>query len=535
MEEQSPSTLKKIEFGFLELIVGALMIIGIIGYFGHVNADLDWLDHTISFGLFTYLFYKLNITSILFGHTRKGLNVLIVISFFLLFFKDIITYTLATPREFVFLMFIASLQDIFAQHIGIITNLTFYAGLAGLVIVSVAFALTSSISHPSMAYALFAQQKERKVVNMMLCILLLIAFYYFVYNMILEWLEFVLDDPIIATGIILYIQGLASKKERFHPESFVFKIGEFSEGLYSRFVSLFHYKQTLPLAISGLLILHALADLGVFAYAFSSGKENLYLESFEQEHPSWWELFWEDSQHATTDMAWVLGALYTLNAVSMILFLLIPAVVWWRMFTHKELHLNRALLFVIYASAIAFVLLPAYGLLPLSEQEKIVGVDIMTTSLLSSSSPLDKLIPNKEHVIRATLALSLLAGALAVVLSLNQKAKKELYALAIACSLLFYGMYLYQFMGSVLVYLGEGIMLMVQSSQWILMVFFALIFMLSVLFYIGGYGLFVYEVVMEYHRQKWSEPVDEELVKIFSAMKRFEQKIEQRQRRINKT
>ncbi len=526
--EQSPSTLKKIEFGVLELVVGVMMLIGIVGYFGHVSADLDWLDHTISFILFTYLFYKLNITSILFGQSKKALNALIVISFFLLFFKDIISYTLATPNEFVYLAFVSTLQQLFSEHIVEITNATFYAGFAGVLLASMVFAFSSVIAHPSLGFALFPQSKERRFLNLLICFVLLIAFYYFVYSMILEWLEFVLDDPIILTSILFYIHSLTSRKEQFHPESFVFKIGDYSEGLYTRFVSLFHYKKTLPLGISGLLILHALADIGVFAYAFSFGTENLYLQSLEGKYDSWGELFVEDKEGTSLGMAASLGTAYILNALSLFVFLFIPIVAWWRIFTQKELHLNKGVLFLIYAPGVMFLLLPAYDIGPLEEERDIVGVDIFAFSVMDAPSPLEKLMPDRQGLVISVAVLSVLVGVLAMLLGFNPRTRKELYAFAIACALFFFGAYLYEYMGSVLLYLGKGITLLLGEGQWILVGMFALLFVLSILFYILGYLLFLYEIIMEYHNQKWSEPVDEELVKIIEFMKRTEQRIEHR-------
>jgi hypothetical protein len=528
MEQQS--TLKKIEFGFLEMLVGAMMVIGLIGYFGNVGSDMDWLDHTISFLLFTYLFYKLNITSILFGHSRRGLNALIVVSFFLLFFKDIISYTLAAPNDFRWLTFVPAVQQFFSENLGVMTNATFYIGLGGVAVASILYALSAEIAHPSLGYALFPQVKERKSLTVGICFVLLIAFYYFVYNAILEWLEFVLDDPIIATGIVFYIHSLTTRKEQFHSESFVFRIGEFSESLYTRFVSLFHYKKTLPLGISGLLILHALADLGVFAYSFSFARENLYLESLQGEHSSWWELFGKDGKSAPLGVAFGLAIVYALNALSMAIFLLIPIIVWWRIFTQKDLHLNRGALFLMYAAGAAFFLLPAYDVGPLDEEKRIVGVDIFTFSVMDSPSPLERLLPERTMLIVVVAVLSLLLGVLAMLLAINARGRKELYAFAIACSLLFFGFYLYEFMGSVLLYLGESAAQLFAAQAWVLAVLFGMLFILSILFYIVGYFLFLYEVIMEYHNQKWSEPVDEELIRIINFMRRTEQRLEHRGR-----
>src|SRR3989338_2154112 len=45
---------------------------------------------------------------------------------------------------------------------------------------------------------------------------------------------------------------------------------------------------------------------------------------------------------------------------------------------------------------------------------------------------------------------------------------------------------------------------------------------LSIIFYIVGFFMFIYEVVMEYHRKKWSEPIDNEL---YGAIKGIERKM----------
>src|SRR3989338_8329060 len=107
----------------------------------------------------------------------------------------------------------------------------------GLVLASILVS-RQQMCHPSLAYAITQGKALGRTMRASLFFVLMLAFYYFVYNTILEWLEFVLDDPIIVIGILLYIHSLAARKERFHTESFVFRIAEFSEGIYSRFVSM---------------------------------------------------------------------------------------------------------------------------------------------------------------------------------------------------------------------------------------------------------------------------------------------------------
>ena len=81
-------------------------------------------------------------------------------------------------------------------------------------------------------------------------------------------------------------------------------------------------------------------------------------------------------------------------------------------------------------------------------------------------------------------------------------------------------------MGSTLFYFTETIGMALHSFQPAVAAVLSILFALSAAFYVGGFILFVYEVVMEYHHQKWSEPIDEELVKIIGFMKRVGQRIE---------
>ena len=116
MIAKTREALKKLEFGILELLIGALMVIGLIGYFSGVPADLDWIDHTVSFIIFSYLFYKLNVTSILFGKTSRFANLIIIISYFSLFFKDIISYTSLDAFNFKVLKFVDNIYIFFSNN-----------------------------------------------------------------------------------------------------------------------------------------------------------------------------------------------------------------------------------------------------------------------------------------------------------------------------------------------------------------------------------------------------------------------------------
>ena len=504
--------LRAFEVGFAEVFLGFLIVVGLIGYFGQVSAELGWLDHTVSFLLFSYLFYRINLTSLLFGFTRRRANVLIIVSFLLLFFKDIMAYTVAGP--FTALSVLERLRQLFISHGEILTLITFHAGIAGLVLVSIILS-GSEVGSPSLMHALIRKQK-RRVMMAAAAFLVLLFFYYFVYNMVLEWLEFVLDDPVIIVAIVFYVHRLAARRERFHAGSAVFRIGDFAEGAYTRFVSLFHYRKTLPLAISGLLILHALSDLGVFAYTLSSGAENFYLQELGKSHPSFIAR-WQEDALAQPTARWPLAFLYGFNAVALVALLLIPAVIWSQLVMRRKLRVPRLAILVLYAAIAGWVLAPAFTLLPISGGG-IIGVNIASSSLAQGGTLLDAVAP--RHGLLAAAVLSFAIGGGVFLATGRKNPRKEIYMALMAASLLFYAFYLYYFMGSELLYFATAIMAAAQSFQVVVAVVLSILLAMSAAFYILGFSLLVYEIVMEYHHQKWSEPVDEEIVGVLSSLKR---------------
>lgn len=508
---------KKLELGLFEVFLGVMMIIGLAGYFSTISADLDWIDHTISFILFSYLFYKLNITSILFGKTSRLANAIAVISYFSLFFKDIVTYTSLNAFKFKFISFVDKFYILVSDNLALTSLASFYIGIAGILIASIYLSKKMEVSHPSFLYAVFQGKIRNAFLKFSSIFVSLLGFYFFVYNIILEWLEFTIDDPVIAVGIIFFIYKIAKHREKFHSKDFIFKIGDFSSGWYKKFISLFHYKKTLPLAVSGLLILHALSDLGVFAYSFIFLKQNFYLEFLDWTHAPFLSLFLNDVNILPSSAMIPLLIIYLLNALSLVIFLIIPIIVWVRMFSKKELHFSRIYLFFIYASAAAYMLMPAYAITPL-ENSSLTGVDFLSVSILENGAFIDQFFPDKASMILVVSLTAILFGLVVYLLGNNDKLRRELYAISIIGGLAFYAIYIYYFFSSQVSYFYDAITATFLTPHFLIAAILAMLLALSAAFYTGGFLMFLYEIVMEYHKRKWSEGMNEEIV---VAIKKF--------------
>src|SRR3989338_5332778 len=163
MIAKAKDVLRRLEFGLFEVFVGFFMVIGLVGYFGTLPADLDWIDHTVAFLMFSYFFYILNITSILFGKTARIANIFLVASYLSLFFKDIISYTAANASKFNVMKFVDGFYLFFQNNLELTTIITFYIGIAGIFVVSLYLTKKIEISRPSFLYAVHKDLLNNKL------------------------------------------------------------------------------------------------------------------------------------------------------------------------------------------------------------------------------------------------------------------------------------------------------------------------------------------------------------------------------------
>ena len=76
----------------------------------------------------------------------------------------------------------------------------------------------------------------------------------------MEWLAVAIDAPLAVIGIFSYLFFIIKHHEKFHVDSFLFKMGNFGEEFYERFIDMFHSRSGIILGISGMLVLHLFTD-----------------------------------------------------------------------------------------------------------------------------------------------------------------------------------------------------------------------------------------------------------------------------------
>lgn len=271
-------------------------------------------------------------------------------------------------------------------------------------------------------------------------------------------------------------------------------MGHVGEKFYEKFIEMFHYKKTLYLALMGILALHLLTDAGNFIIPYVIGlKSELYFGHLGAGHTPLIPLLIEDISSLNIIQTISLSIVYLFNVIAMLFLLILPTFVWYRFFKGRLLHISGFMLALVYSSLLCFALMPAFYIRRI-KLRAIVGVDILTQSIVKSNSIIDNLIGNRITAIIVVAIICIIFGIIIYLLEFNKKIWKDSFIVAVLLGLAFFGLYIfYWFMSSYQYYINT-IMFLIGESEWFITFYFILFAMITVLLYVGGYLFFIYKV-----------------------------------------
>ena len=219
---------------------------------------------------------------------------------------------------------------------------------------------------------------SKYVVRVITIYLVYVAFFVVVFNLIMEWLALAIDAPIIMIALLFYLFIIIRHYRKYKAESLIYRIGEFGEKFYEKLISLFHYKKTIFLGISGMVVLHLLTDAISFIipYIFIF-RDTLYFTQLGAGHESLIPLFLEQIKNLGFLEQFSLFFVYLLNLIGILFFLIMPSIFWYITFTRKKFHLSKFKIGLIFSSILVFILAPVFNISRLI-QPSILGVDIKT-------------------------------------------------------------------------------------------------------------------------------------------------------------
>ena len=482
-------TEKRIELFLLLLIV----ILQVMDFFGLLSGDVDFGKKILSWVGFGYIFIKASLSAMLFGNKRHRFDIIIILSYFLLTAKDLVKAA-NTGLEEVHLL--KETYIFIVNNSALIEKYSFYLGAVIILFLALYAALKFEIKRPSLMAVLHETGKPSKkfIVKFLSIFCILTAFFIIVFNLGTEWLAVALDAPLAVIGIFFYLFVIARYHKHLSPDNIIHKIGGLGEEFYGRFIGMFHSKKGISLGIMGLLALHLLTDIGHFIIPYLTGLKNeFYFGYLGDGHEPLISLFLADMTKANGISIVALAVDYAMNISAMLFLLILPTFVWYRFFKGKLLHVSRTTLALVFSSLFCLALTPVLSIRKISS-EALAGVDIVSQSILGSSSIIQVLFKDRMTSIIIVAALSIILGISIWLLEFNRKIEKDIFIIAVIIGLIFFGFYIYYYFMSLYSYYIQTIIYLATYKEFLLLLYFVLFALTTIAFYIGGYIFFIYEV-----------------------------------------
>ncbi|MEA2037006.1 MAG: hypothetical protein U9O94_05830 [Nanoarchaeota archaeon] len=469
-----------------------IILLNILDFLEWLPGDIDFLKKTISWLLLAYLLYKLSLVKQFFGKRNRTLDILLILTYFLFIFKNLVIFASVAIEE---VNLLAGFYTFIIDEKVLIEYTTFYLGGIMLILLSFYMTYKLKVTKPSLMDVIhergIPKNIYKKTERFILTFLVLVGFFVIVFNLVMEWLAMAVDASLLVVALIFYVLTLFREHHsRFHPSTFIYRVGHVGEKFYEKFISLFHSKKRIFLAISGILVLHLLTDIGVFMIPYILGfHDAIYFGHFEGGHSPLYNLLIGDIGQATSifgslSIVWV----YVFNLMAMLLLLFLPAYIWYRLFKRSGFKVSNLKLSTLFISLTVFVFSPLFRIKSFLTKS-IVGVDILTHSL-SETPP----ILGADIV----LILSLGVGILVFFACYNHWIKERLIALAIISIDLFFTLYVYLYFTSLLNYYPEIILRLFTYSKYLPALYTSLFFVIQSLLFVIGFILFLTETRKEF-------------------------------------
>lgn len=476
---------RKILHRLEEIILTIIILLNVLEFFNVLPGDLEYGKNIISWTALGYLLYRASLTKIFFNVRHIHIDLLLIISYFLMIFKNIIAYTSSNLESFYVFY---DLNKFLLENAQFIQLYSFLLGSISLIIIALYCAIKIDVRKPSLMHVIHEEGQPPKnlielLIRFLTIFLVFIAFFITVFNLIMEWLAIALDAPIVMIGLFTYLFLAIGHYKRFRLEGLIYKIGEFGERFYEKFVSLFHYKKTILLGISGMLVLHLLTDIGNFIipYVFLF-RESLYFEHLGVGHVPLLPLFFEQSKNLILLEKFSLLSIYVLNLLGIVLLLLIPTILWYLMFKKKKIRIHKLDMAVFFSCITALIVAPVFKIKRISA-ENLIGVDILTQL-------------SDNYLFSTFLAVLILSALIfSIILLFEKYHKKFIITLGLLSGLLFFAIYIYFFFTSLLGYYMDTIRSLFFSSQYYLSFYFLLFLTITILFYVGGFMMYINELI----------------------------------------
>jgi len=309
-------------------------------------------------------------------------------------------------------------------------------------------------------------------------LMVLLAFYILIFNLAIEWVVLVMHGPVLLILFLFYLI-ITLNKNRFNARSFVSDVAFSLERSYERLLRMFHSKRIL-LGLAGLVTLHLVTDFFVFIIPYLTGhfSPNYLSLIHAKPHAPIITLFLKDLAIGSNLGGLIFVYLFNLIAISVVL--LTPFYMWLRVFKKKHIRFSKLCLSVSYTSLFVYIVMPLFTLHRL--KKGFYGIDIITRTVSNFN----------------ILNMIILVGAAIFVLVYFLGYSKFSYKIVnkglAFFVLIFAFIYLFNYFISISTYYVTSLS---SFPDVFVKIILSLFFVITLLFYIIGYGALVNHVMIE--------------------------------------
>lgn len=476
--------LKKLELGVEELILIFLIFVGVMDFLAVIPPSIEFIDTVVAITAISYIFYKVSMTKLIFGQTFKKIDLFVVFSFLLLSMKTISGFLLSVAEEEEFITggsLLAEFYSLILKNVFIIEKYSFIVGALGLLFCSL-FLVSKKITKPCIMGIIHEDSDvlslPKKMIHFFSIYFILLSIFLLVFSLAVEWLGMSIDAPLLVVVLFFYLFAVVKHGKKFRAGSVLEKISSSSEEFYEKFISLFHSRRTVFTALTGILVLHLLIDVGAFLLPYSTGlMYSSYLKQLGAGHLPLTAIVAEDiSISPSLLIQLAVMAVYLLDVLAVLMLFFGPVYAWVYFFRNAHIKLPN-MLWLFFGALVVFLIRPVMKIGRFSSSS-VLGVDITTNQLVS----LDGL--------GWLLLVSVLV--MAVFFLLGLRYHRNITKLAFIITSVFFGIYLFYFFVDLADFYIKGVFILAKNNEFFLSAYMFLFFVITILFYSVSFLAFLH-------------------------------------------
>lgn len=476
-------------WGMHELILVIVILLNFLGFFHLLPNEIDFIEKIISWTLLGLLLYHARLSRIFFGEEHKAVDIILILSYFGLIFKDLLEFIQFILEENTASMFMDTYHFLlFYKHI--FEGLLFMGSFTVILLLALYVTLKVNFRIPSVMHILhedgeFKGNIKNFLERLFITSLVFYGFFLIVFNLMAEWLAIAIDDPLLLLGILFFF----FKGKKLTMGTRIEKLGSMGEDFYTEFVKLFQSERKIWFALSGMLVLHVLTDIANFIIPYLFGLSSTLYSGFETGHTVIKELIVQGfAQLSTLQDKIMLASGYGLNILAIIFLMLGPAFIWYKIYRQEMFDLKKIFVFIFVASVIYFIINPVFVIGKLESSSIVEDSDEEVIRIAGTDIRTQAIQPNTNLLI-----ISLSAGLAVALLYMIEAVRKWIVLIFTIGVELFFFQYIFYYTWSVG---GDYIISLTNLfsiKAWFLLGAFGLFFVINCLFYVGSSVAFLVE------------------------------------------